>query len=129
MRKLFLMTVMFLSVTLAQAQPGGRPDPKQMLQHQLNGINEAVTLTDEQKVKVKEILQSNFEKMDKMFETMRKSGERPDWEKMRTKMEELRKNETKAIKAILSKEQLPKYEKYVKEREERMKKGPGGGPW
>jgi len=145
MKKLFLITVMFLSVvTLAQAQRGSderpsqsgegqRPkfNPEQMIQRQLENIDKAVTLTDAQKVKVKEILQQSSEARRKQFESMRESGEQPDHEKMRAMMDAARQKENTAIKALLSKEQLPKYDTYQKEMEakmkERMKNGPQRG--
>lgn len=148
MRKLFLIVVMFLSVvTLAQAQRGGgqrpsqapggqRPqmNPEQMMQRQLDRLNEAVTLTDAQKVKVKEILTKGGEKQREMFEKMRASGTEPteaDREKMRTQRDEFRKKQDAEIKAVLTGDQLPKYEAYLKEREARMKErmnNGGGGP-
>ena len=148
MRKLFLVAVMFLSVvTLAQAQRGGgqRPsqtgggqrqqfDPEQMMQRQIDRLNEAVTLTDAQKVKVKEILKKGSDKQREMFQSMRASGTQPseaDRDKMRTQRDELRKKQDAEIKAVLTSEQLPKYEAYLKEREARMKErmnNGGGGP-
>ncbi|HBL76494.1 MAG: hypothetical protein A2W90_05515 [Bacteroidetes bacterium GWF2_42_66] len=145
MKKLFLITVLFLSVvTFAQAQrgTGQRPsqagggqrpqmNPEQMVQRQLDRLNEAVTLTDAQKAKAKEIIQKTSEKRRELFQN-REQGSDADREKMRETMNELRKQESTEIKAILTKDQLPKYETYLKEMEQRMKErmnnGQGGGP-
>ncbi|MDX9883057.1 MAG: hypothetical protein RBS73_13425 [Prolixibacteraceae bacterium] len=145
MKKLFLVTMMFLSVvTFAQTQRGSgqrpsqsgggqRPqmDPEQMVQRQVDRLNEAVTLTDAQKTNAKEIFKKSSEKRRELFQGMRDSGGQPDREKMRASMDELRKKETAEIKAILTPEQLPKYETYLKEMEQRMRErmnnGPGGG--
>ena len=145
MKKLFLITVLFLSVvTFAQAQrgTGQRPsqagggqrpqmNPEQMVQRQLDRLNEAVTLTDAQKAKAKEIIQKTSEKRRELFQN-REQGSDTDREKMRATMNELRKQESTEIKAILTKDQLPKYETYLKEMEQRMKErmnnGQGGGP-
>lgn len=145
MKKLFLITVLFLSVvTFAQAQrgTGQRPsqagggqrpqmNPEQMVQRQLDRLNEAITLTDAQKAKAREIIQKTSEKRRELFQN-REQGSDADREKMRATMDELRKKETAEIKAILTGDQIPKYEQYLKEREEQMKQrmnnGQGGGP-
>lgn len=146
MKKALLIVVMFLSiVTLAQAQRGGgqrpsqsggqppkRPNSEEMVKRQLEKINEAVVLTDDQYAQVKKVLQASSEERKAQFESMRESGEKPDFETMRAKMDELREKETTAIKAVLSEDQISKYDAYLKEREarmkERMKKGPGSSP-
>ncbi len=149
MRKLFLITVLFLSVvTFAQAQRGSgqrpsqgsggqRPqmNPEQMIQRQVDHLNETLTLTDAQKLKLKEIIQKNGEKQRELFQSMRASGTQPseaEREQMKTKRDELRKKETAEIKAILTKDQLPKYDAYLKDLENKMKErrnngGNGGG--
>ena len=148
MRKLFLITVLFLSVvTFAQAQrgTGQRPsqasggqrpqmNPEQMIQRQVDHLNETLTLTDVQKLKLKEIIQKNGEKQRELFQSMRNSGTQPseaEREQMKTKRDELRKKETAEIKAILTKDQLPKYDAYLKDLEnkmkERRKSDTGGG--
>ena len=145
MKRLFIITVLFLSVvTFAQAQRGSgqrpsqstsgqgqRPqmNPEQMVQRQVDRLNEAVTLTDAQKAKAKEIFTKTSEKRRQLFQGMRESGGEPDREKMRASMDELRKKESAEVKAILTKEQLPKYDAYLKEMEQRMKErmNSGGG--
>ena len=100
-----------------------------MVQRQVDRLSGAVTLTDAQKAKAKEIFTKTSEKRRQLFQSMRESGGEPDREKMRASMEESRKKESEEIKAILTKEQLPKYEAYLKEMEQRMKErmNNGGG--
>lgn len=138
MKKYFLITVLFLSVvTIAEAQRGNgqRPsqsgggqhpqiNPEQMMERQIQRLDEAVKLTDAQKVKVKEIFKKNGEKQREMFQSMRNSGTEPteaDREKMRAQRDEFRKKQDAEIKALLTGDQVAKYETYLKEREARMK--------
>ncbi len=144
MKKIVMIALMILAVaSLAQAQRGGgqrpsqapgsqnqRPqmNPEQMIERQIQRLNEAVSLTDAQKTKVKEIFKQNGEKQRELFSSMRNgSGQQADREKMRAKMDEFRKKQDEQIKAVLTKEQLPKYEKYMQEREARMKERMNNG--
>lgn len=103
---------LFTGSLLAQ---GGRgmmsPDQR------LDAIDKAVTLTTEQKSKVKVLLEDDGKKMQAL-----RDAQDPD---MRTKMMDMRKEENEKIKAMLTDEQKPKYDAYVAS----MPMGrPGGGP-
>lgn len=101
---------------LAQGGGGGmRMTPDQ----RLAAIDKAVTLTDEQKPKVKEILEADQKKM----EDLRNSG--GDMQTLRPKMMEIRTQENTQIKALLTDDQKTKYDAYLAS----MPMGrPGGGP-
>lgn len=141
MKRIVLIAMMLLGIaSLAQAQRGSgqRPsqapghqrqqmNPEQMADRQIQRLNEALTLSDAQKTKLKEIFKQNSEKQRELFSGMRGNGEQGDRDKMREKMNEFRKKQDEQIKAILTKDQLPKYEKYLKEREAKMKERMNNG--
>lgn len=148
MKKILLMTVLFLGVfSLAQAQRNtgqrpskdgagggpGRMDPAERVERQTQRLNEALTLSADQIAKVKAIYTKNAEEQRKAFEKARAAGEQVDREKMREQMRTSMTKQDNEIKALLTAEQKEKFEKYVKEREERMKNWQGspngaGGP-
>ena len=151
MKKLILVVVVFLSVVaLGQAQTqaprgagqrpsaqqgggngggGGRPqmDPAQMADRQVQQLNEALTLTDAQKTKIKDIIIKASAKQRESMQSMNNSGGEPDREKMRAARQEMQKKQSEEIKAVLTAAQLPKYEQYLKDREARMRERMGGG--
>lgn len=79
-------------------------------------IDKAVTLTDDQKPKVKAILEADQKKMQELF-----AAQDPD---MRTKMTQIRTDENTQIKALLTDDQKTKYDAYVAS----MPRRGGGGP-
>ena len=89
---------------------GGR----QTVEQQLEQMSTALSLTDAQKPKVKAVLEDSSKKRQELM-----SGGSPDQEKMQA----LRDEQTKKMKAILTAEQFGKYEKAQEERRSRM----GGG--
>lgn len=101
---------------LAQGGGGGmRMTPDQ----RLAAIDKAVTLTDDQKPKVKEIIEADQKKMM----DLRNSGE--DMQTLRPKMMEIRTQENTQIKALLTDDQKTKYDAYLAS----MPQGRGaGGP-
>lgn len=139
MKKILLITVLFLSVfTLAQAQRNtgqrpskggegggpGRMDPAERVERQTQRLNEALTLSADQMAKVKAIYTKNAEENRKAFEKAR-AGEQVDREKMHEQMKASLTKQDSEIKALLTPEQKIKFEKFVKEREERMKNWQG----
>lgn len=139
MKKILLITVLFLSVfTLAQAQRNtgqrpskggegggpGRMNPAERVERQTQRLNEALTLSADQMAKVKAIYTKNAEENRKAFEKAR-AGEQADREKMHEQMKASLTKQDSEIKALLTPEQKLKFEKFVKEREERMKNWQG----
>lgn len=85
-------------------------------------IDKAVGLTDEQKPKVKAIIEADMKKMM----DLRNSG--GDMETVRPKMMEIRNQENTDIKALLTDDQKTKYDAYLASMPRRGGMGgPGGG--
>jgi len=82
-------------------------------------IDKAVGLTDEQKPKVKAIIEADIKKMG----DLRNSGE--DFQTLRPKMMEIRTKENADIKALLTDDQKTKYDAYLASMPQG--RGPGGG--
>ncbi len=90
--------------------PGGNP------QERFKKMAEELGLTEDQKEKLQPILKEQGEKMREIFQDQNLSRE----EKM-PKLKEIREGFTAKIKAILTPEQQEKYEKMVKEMQNRRK--------
>ena len=82
---------------------------QQGIDRRINQIDRAVTLTDEQKTKIKPIIEKEVTAQTALFTEMRTQGENADREAMRDKMTEIRGATDKALESILTKEQLEKY--------------------
>jgi Spy/CpxP family protein refolding chaperone len=140
MKRILLITVLFLSVfSLAQAQrnTGERPsksddgghrmmDPAERIERQTQRLTEALSLNEDQVTKVKGIYTKYAEKHRKAFEEARASGEEIDRDKMHETMKASMTKQDNEIKALLTDEQKVKFEKYIEEREEKMKNRQGG---
>ena len=85
---------------------------KQSVDRTITRIDEAVTLTADQKVKIVPILEKQVTaQMNYMADMrdMRAKGETPDMDAMRAKMTELRDAMVKSLESLLTKEQMEKY--------------------
>jgi protein CpxP len=83
-------------------------------------IDKAVTLTDDQKTKIKAIYDADMKKMQDMM-----AAQDPD---MRTKMTAMRADENTQIKALLTDDQKPKFDAYVAALPQGRRGGGGGAP-
>ena len=121
------MIAVLLGTAMSMAQPGGQRnmDPEEMAKRQTEQLKEALGLNEDQEKKVYDLNLENAKKRAEMFEEMRESGS--GFEGMRDKMEALREDENKKMKAILTDEQWTKYEKYMEERRNRRGQGRPGG--
>jgi len=72
-------------------------------------IDKAVTLTEDQKQKIKPVIETEISARNALFAEMRAQGENADRETMRDKMTEFRSATDKSLESILTKEQLEKY--------------------
>jgi hypothetical protein len=114
-----LMLVAMVGIT----QPRQRNiNPEDLAKRQTEQIKEAVNLDENQEKKVYEINLETNKKMRSMREQMQGGG----FDGMRDKMTELRSEQNKKMKAILTDAQWEKYEKYMEERRERMNNRSGG---
>lgn len=126
MKKLgFLLIVMLFvsSVSMAQDRGGMRNmSPEERAKQQTAQLKELLGLNQDQEKKVYDLNIESSKKMQKMREEMGGGGFSDD---MRQKMTQIREDENKAMKKILTAEQYTKYEKYLEER--RSRRGGGGG--
>jgi len=102
------------------AQGGGGGGRMQMTSDQrVAMVDKAVTLTDDQKVKIKAIYEADAKKMADL-----RAAQDPD---MRTKNAAMRADENTQIKALLTDDQKPKFDAYLAAQPQRGGGGGGGG--
>jgi len=90
----------------AQGPQRGEMTPEQQaerLKQRVEAVDKAVTLSDEEKVKVEEIFKDSDEKMQEIFKS-------EDREANRTKMQELREDQEKKLTEVLGEERFKKYQ-------------------
>jgi protein CpxP len=97
------------------AQGGGGGGMRMTSDQRVAAIDKAVTLTDDQKTKIKAIYEADMKKMQDL-----RAAQDPD---MRTKMMAMRTDENAQIKALLTDDQKPKFDAYLAS----MPQGRGGG--
>jgi periplasmic protein CpxP/Spy len=100
------------------AQGGGGGGMRMTSDQRVANIDKAVTLTDDQKTKIKAIYDADMQKMM----DLRNSGE--DRETLMPKIQAMRADENKQIKALLTDDQKPKFDAYLASMPQR---GGGGG--
>lgn len=125
MKKLGIMLMSLVLVTMvAKAQPGERNvNPEEMAKRQTEQIKEAVGLDAKQE---KQVYDLNLEAGKKMRE-LREKNQGGGFEGMREKMQEIRAEQDKKMKEILSEAQWEKYQKYQEERRSQWQnRRPGG---
>jgi len=106
--------------------PMGGPRRMPTVEDELKELTQQLKLTDEQKPKVKAILQDQHDQMRRLME---ESSGTP--EENRSKMREIHENSSAKIRELLTDEQKTKYDKLLEERRRRMeerRRGPEGGP-
>ncbi len=109
----------------AQGERTGRPSMEEMQKRQLVQMKEALTLTGDQVEKVKVINEEAGKKYRAIFEK-REPGQ--DLSAMREKMTEIRKEQNKKLKEVLTEEQYKKWTKIQEERmQNRQNRGGNGG--
>lgn len=107
-----LMSLLLVAV-VATAQPGQRNfDPEEMAKRQTEQIKEAVGLDEKQE---KQVYDLNLETGKKM-RALREENQGGDFDGMREKLTELRVEQDKKMKEILTGDQWEKYQKYQEER-------------
>ena len=123
MSKLSLVAAMVIGglvawSTLATAQDSNAPKKKgrMTIEQQMERMTEALTLTDEQKPKVKAVLEASNKKRQEIF-----SDTSIERSQMREKMQPIMEEQNKKMKEILTEEQYKKYQ----ELQQRGKKGGG----
>ncbi len=117
MKKTGITLMMLMLIVIAGfAQPGQRNmSPEDMAKSQTAQIKEAVDLNEDQEKQVYDLSLETGKKMSALRDEMQGGG----FEGMREKMTELRTEQDKKMKAILTADQWKKYEKYQEERRAR----------
>jgi hypothetical protein len=87
------------------AQGGGGGGMRMTSDQRVAAVDKAVSLTDDQKIKIKAIYEADMKKMQDLM-----AAQDPD---ARTKMMAIRTDENAQIKALLTDEQKPKYDAYL----------------
>ena len=82
---------------------------QQSVDRRINQIDQAVTLTADQKKKITSVIEKEITAQNALMAEMRTQGENADRQTMRDKMTELRSATEKALESILTKEQFEKY--------------------
>lgn len=113
-----LIMLVFSSQAIAQRGQGRRQmDSEQIAQRQTEAMTAKLELTEEQIPQVKEINLAYANNLKEMREEMRASGDRTQ---VREKMQNLRYEQFKSLKKVLSKKQVKAYKKMVEEQQARM---------
>ena len=107
---------------MAQGGGGGGRGMMMTSDQRVSAVDKAVTLTDDQKIKIKAIYEADMKKMM----DLRNSGE--DRSTMMPKMMAIRTDENAQIKALLTDEQKPKFDAYLASLSQRGPRPDGGGP-
>jgi protein CpxP len=108
--------------TVPMMAQGGGGGMRMTSDQRVAAVDKAVTLTDDQKIKIKAIYEADMKKMQDMM-----AAQDPD---MRTKMTAIRADENSKIKALLTDDQKPKYDAYLASMPQRGggQRGPSAAP-
>ena len=113
-----LMVMLGLGSAFAQQQR----DPAQMLQRQVDRMKEALSLTNDQVVKITPILKESQEKQAAARAKAKEAGGTLDRDKMMADMKKANNEVDAKIKPILTADQVTKLADYRKAQAERMTK-------
>ena len=102
----------------------GNFNSEAMVDRQIEQIKETLDLSKKQEKQMREVLNNGMDKMMEMRNTMKEGG---GFEGMREKMQQIREEQNKEVKEILSEEQWLQYDKIAKERRGRWGQGRRGG--
>ena len=128
----FIIIAMFAMMISAYAQgqqSGGersqRPSFEEMQKRQLESMKTELSLTDDQVAKVKVINEEAGKKMQAIFQNRDQNQDR---EAMRQKFADIRTEQNKKLKEVLTEEQYTKWIKLQEERDERRRENRGQRP-
>lgn len=93
--------------------------PSQRTTGQIKSLTEALALTKKQVEKVQTIYDKYQPELEQIFQSFRGGDGNTDRQANRARMVEIREKMSSEIKAVLIKEQIGKYEKYLEENRER----------
>ena len=112
---LTILLVVIMQITFAQPR-GQRPKmtTPEMVSHRMEKLDEILQLSDEQKQKIKPLLESHFAEMEKNRPSPDQPGKRGDFEKMRAEMDKKKSELNENISQVLSDEQRKIYIEFLK---------------
>ena len=117
-----LLALLLFGALTATAQPRERMgDPEQRLERMMTHLTSTLDLSDDQAVKVREILGEQIKKQQELFEA-RRAQDREQRQAMREKMETWRAETDGRMAEVLTDEQIEKYTKYMQDN----RRGPRG---
>lgn len=127
--KLLGLIILFVIPMSLMAQQRGQGrnqgDRAARQKQQMEELKKTLSLKKDQTKKFDEIYKSFNDKQQKLMESMRSGGDRTS---MREKMDKLTKERDDSLKKILDKDQIKKYEAYLKKQaEQRAQRGNRGG--
>jgi len=120
----FFLTLMIAGVIVANAQGGFRRTVEERVQAVHAKMDSAFKLDSEKQVKVDSAFANYYRQQDKIREELRSSGERPDFQAMREKMQPAIEARDKELKTLLTDEQFKKWKEEI---EPAMMSRRGGG--
>ena len=121
----FLIAILFTAV-LANAQGGRGRTVEERVKDVHDKIAAAFNLDVEKQAKADSAFATYYRETDKLRESMRNSGERPDFQAIREKMKPAVEARDKELQAILSEEQFKKWKEEIEP--SMMQRRGGGGP-
>lgn len=118
MNKIGIVLLALLLTSVVSIAQQRNFDPEDFAKRQTAQLKEELDLNKEQEEKVYDLNLESIKKMSKLREEMQSGG---GFEGMREKMTEIREEQNKKMKEILSEKQYTKYEKFQEERRSRMR--------
>jgi len=118
MKKIGIVLLTFILTSVVSIAQQRNFDPEDFAKRQTAQLKEELDLNKEQEEKVYDLNLESIKKMNKLREERQSGG---GFEGMREKMTEIREEQNKKMKEILSKKQWTKYEKLQEERRGRMR--------
>ena len=137
----FAIMIALLTVATMSAQPQDHQrgdkhgmNPEKMIEHRVNQLDKALSLTPEQKTAIVAIYTEQHQMMRDEMQQMREAKQdkgRPNAEQMQARREAIKANQEATdakVAALLTDEQKTKFEQIKAKRGERAPRGRHGGP-
>ncbi len=118
MKKIGIVLLAFLLTSVVSIAQQRNFDPEDFAKRQTAQLKEELDLNKEQEEKVYDLNLESVKKMNKLRDERQSGG---GFDGMREKMTEIREEQNKKMKEILSKKQWTKFEKFQEERRGRMR--------
>ncbi len=123
---IFLILTLSIGSSVAFAQGFSREDMAERMKAQIDEVVTELALAEEKEVQVRGILESEAEERASIIQGFQ-GQDRNARQMMREEMGELSKRTNEQLSAVLSEEEMEKYDKILKEIRERRRAQFGGG--